>query len=307
QKLTLVKRIWPIVQFLLWGFFAAAILAILLISMEVRWEKPDLTPATPSAFEDQRQNLAITATQIEHAANTLKLSDLANTAQTWVTELNGVWVPWPDGAPEGYKNPQLQLQLPSIDAASLAQALIKFGEESTLLPEKYLTTFQTTNNQNSENTDSTKVKISTLTAMSAKQTLEAFTHAQKIIDTNKLELTLAEFDYGDLAHLAQNQDFVQSANALQQLFEVEAAKLLPEQRKTLLEKIASLEEIFKSADTAGISYQRSPLALEFTPEPSPITQFHNAVINAVSTLEVSGKEKSALLQSSALFLVKISR
>lgn len=95
-----------------WGIiFAGITLAFtiffaILLSLGARPEHVDLTPEPASTAEQQRQSLAIAAQRIAASQNlSQQAAEAAKQAQTWLDQLGGVWVPWPQGAPEGYENP----------------------------------------------------------------------------------------------------------------------------------------------------------------------------------------------------------
>lgn len=116
-----------------WGIIFASIIAFftvffaILISLGARSEYADLTPKPASAAEQERQNLAIVAQRIAASQNlSLQAAEVAKQAQIWLEHLGGVWMPWPEGAPEGYENPSIDTSAySSID--QLRQAVWNFS------------------------------------------------------------------------------------------------------------------------------------------------------------------------------------
>ncbi|WP_406717064.1 hypothetical protein QEV01_09575 [Trueperella pyogenes] len=87
------------------AFFGALVLgiatfALVMVVMGTRLDA-DVSPDPASSVEVERQNLAERSDAIAHSAD----SRIAAVSSTWTRALGGVWVPWPDGAPEGHTNP----------------------------------------------------------------------------------------------------------------------------------------------------------------------------------------------------------
>ncbi|MFP7706977.1 hypothetical protein [Trueperella sp. LYQ141] len=77
---------------------------------------------TLDSSEEARQELAVHAQQIADMSD----GNMHSTATEWVSALGGVWVPWPQGAPEGQANPQL----PTASYSTLPAALSSFANEA---------------------------------------------------------------------------------------------------------------------------------------------------------------------------------
>ncbi|KTF04763.1 hypothetical protein AQZ59_00063 [Trueperella bernardiae] len=75
-----------------------ALFALVMVVMGAHLDR-DVSPAPASDAEVERQMLAARATAISDDPA------FADVAAHWAEALGGVWVPWPDGAPEGYTNP----------------------------------------------------------------------------------------------------------------------------------------------------------------------------------------------------------
>ncbi len=116
-----------------WGIIFVSIIAFftvffaILISLGARSEYADLTPKPASSAEQERQKLAIFAQRIAASQDlSLQAAEVAKQAQIWLDHLGGVWMPWPEGAPEGYENPPIDTSAySSID--QLRQAVWNFS------------------------------------------------------------------------------------------------------------------------------------------------------------------------------------
>ena len=76
-----------------------AISAVVMVVTGTRLDR-DVSPDHASPEEVQRQELAAHTQMIaDHGG------DFAVFGEEWTNALGGVWVPWPDGAPEDYTNP----------------------------------------------------------------------------------------------------------------------------------------------------------------------------------------------------------
>lgn len=88
----------------------------------------DFSPAPPSSIEVERQELA----SLTHAIS--QTTDAASQpAKEWTKALGGVWVPWPQGAPEGYTNPPTP-QASVTDVRTSLRALSDQALKSSLGP-----------------------------------------------------------------------------------------------------------------------------------------------------------------------------
>ena len=76
-----------------------AIFAVVMVVTGTRLDR-DVSPDQASPEEVQRQELAAHTQMIADQGG-----DFAVFGEEWTNALGGVWVPWPDGAPEDYTNP----------------------------------------------------------------------------------------------------------------------------------------------------------------------------------------------------------
>ncbi|MDP9806960.1 hypothetical protein J2S70_001542 [Trueperella bonasi] len=95
-----------------------ALFALVMIVMGIRLEK-DVSPREPSPQDVERQQLAARAQEIAHSGG-----DYASFGEDWTTALGGVWIPWPDGAPDGYTNPPI----PENSFDDVHSALLELSE-----------------------------------------------------------------------------------------------------------------------------------------------------------------------------------
>ncbi|VEI12664.1 hypothetical protein [Trueperella bialowiezensis] len=91
-----------------------AIFALVMVVMGTRLDK-DVSPEPASEQENERQEIAALAQVISDDA------ELGDYGQAWLDALGGVWVPWPDGAPEGYTNPPTPVPAATDAPAALDQ------------------------------------------------------------------------------------------------------------------------------------------------------------------------------------------
>lgn len=102
-----------------WTFVGALLLgiAVFALVLQVTGTRLDrtATPKEPSAQEVTRQQLAVAAQEISEISD----DDVSAAASAWEQTLGGVWVPWPNGAPEGATNPPLPTTSPTDPAAAL--------------------------------------------------------------------------------------------------------------------------------------------------------------------------------------------
>lgn len=96
---------------------AIAFFTLILIVMGVRVDRGVPSPPTADAAELARQDTAQSLLQLSDGAASLSggedlYHELSVAAQSYADQLGGVWVPWPDGAPEGATNPPTVTQAP---------------------------------------------------------------------------------------------------------------------------------------------------------------------------------------------------
>lgn len=100
-----------------------SLFALALVTMDARWENASLAPDAPSDAEKERQEIAVVVAQTNNLAHKLNQTATETATQQWLDTLGGVWVPWPNGAPRGYKNPPLNLQPETATPETLAANL----------------------------------------------------------------------------------------------------------------------------------------------------------------------------------------
>ena len=123
-----LKKQWVFIISLL---SSLALFGIFMYSIGLHNEHPDLTPPEPSAGEIQRQKTALSAHLIsEIAKQHPQLSALGAAGEAWEKAWGGVWVPWPEGAPAGYQNPELSLTPAATDIPALQSELLNFANLS---------------------------------------------------------------------------------------------------------------------------------------------------------------------------------
>ncbi|WP_353066424.1 hypothetical protein [Arcanobacterium hippocoleae] len=124
-----LRRKWiSHVKFTFYLLLGIGLFSTFMYFIGTNWEKPNLNPAKPTASESARQELAIDSARIAAGAKKLGLTELSTLADTWTNDLGGVWAPWPEGAPAGYKNPGLDLSAKSATVPELVAELTLFAQ-----------------------------------------------------------------------------------------------------------------------------------------------------------------------------------
>lgn len=90
--------------FLLSAAIGTAIFILAMLVAGVRIDSGPTLPAPPSAAEQARQNAASAYALVAEAAEG-NSAELARLARSHEEAIGGVWVPWPEGAPDGATNP----------------------------------------------------------------------------------------------------------------------------------------------------------------------------------------------------------
>ncbi|MEZ7898994.1 MAG: hypothetical protein QMB98_09310 [Flaviflexus sp.] len=105
--------------------FALAVaigIAIFVLAMVVFGTRLDSGPEEPpaaSADEVARQDAAIAYEHVAEVAGSQGNEELATMASEHLEAVGGIWLPWPDGAPEGATNPPI----PAVSSADLTDLL----------------------------------------------------------------------------------------------------------------------------------------------------------------------------------------
>lgn len=197
---------------------SVAIFALVMVVMGARLDR-DVSPAPASEAEVARQGLA------GRAAAIAKDAEFAEAAGQWTEALGGVWVPWPEGAPEGYANPSAPYTASSDVHKELIE-LSKAALDSSLGPV------------------ATSIGISSL-ALGA-------TDADQCGD---YELT-------DLARSLTTGVAVENIETARQWFEWHAATLPRGQRDAELARIDELSDLLDAQLAAGAPDDRPVIAPE---------------------------------------------
>ncbi|QRV02714.1 hypothetical protein JTE88_02960 [Arcanobacterium phocisimile] len=119
---------------------ACAIFVLTLVVMGTRLENQSVAPKPPSASEIERQDIAVSIAQTRATAQELQaanqdpalqplLGELVSASETWLDHVGGVWIPWPQGAPEGYENPELDLSAPEVSISALQSQLAAISDK----------------------------------------------------------------------------------------------------------------------------------------------------------------------------------
>ncbi|USR79967.1 hypothetical protein [Arcanobacterium pinnipediorum] len=223
-----------------------AVFILILVVMGTRLENTSVAPQTPSAAEEERQDIAVSIARVHATAQELQTSnpDATSTAiltqlipasQAWLERIGGVWVPWPDGAPQGYENPHLDLNAPEISLPSLQSQLSTISDKLSA-------------------TDNIDPHLSVSIATSAR------TFAANLADpAQRLEICSTP-DVAALSSAVNTAPAIVNVDTARQWLEYHAALLDPGARQIELHKINLLTELTHSALENGGKDERHPIA-----------------------------------------------
>lgn len=215
-----------------------ALLTVVLLAMGVRFNIDDPAPEPASAAEVSRQEAAITISRIYSTASSLGPADelasaIAIDATQWLETLGGVWIPWPQGAPEGYANPDIDLDSPDVSREGLAQQLT---ELSTSLVA-----------QTGVDTD-----IATSIALAAR------IDAAQLADDSTV--VCPSVDYASLAHAAADGVSLQRIETARQWFETVAAQAPIGERQGQIDRVDQFTDLTEAIIDAEVADTRPALA-----------------------------------------------
>lgn len=274
----LVQHWAPRIRFFLALLLALSLFSVFLFFIGTRLEHPDLTPAKPSSAETTRQDLAIESARIAAAAQNLGFTDLSATATGWEQTLGGVWVPWPEGAPEGYTNPELDLSASSTDNAALLVQIRTFAADLV--------------NQGIAFADGSQM---VLLASEVLRSADSFAQAAGIASANGLPsdngsaLDTSEISPALIAELISDPATVVELDFAKQVLEAHTAQLPSEtvQRQINRENIALLNALISHALAGDLPDQRS----SFIPPKTELERVQPVLINALSNLAIDEREQ----------------
>lgn len=261
-------------------FFFATLLVISLFSIFLyfigtRLEHPDLTPEKPSSAEITRQDLAIESARIAAAAKHLGFAAAAKNAAGWEETLGGIWVPWPNGAPAGYANPELDLTAHSSDSAALIAQMHQFAADLTDRGIQFANGSQMV-----------------LLASEVLNTADLVAEASGIAGSSP-EISLAT-----IASLINKPSTVVDLDSAKQVLEAHTAQLPPDQllqRQINLENIALIDAVINAALAGDLADQRS----SFIPPTVELGEAQSVLVNTLSSLASNQQEQGAQVQEKA--------
>ncbi|QJC21570.1 hypothetical protein [Arcanobacterium buesumense] len=116
-----------------------AVFALSMVLMGARLEHVSVAPEPPSQAEKERQNSAVAISRTQNLAqqlladpklvdNSETVTEISQASAQWLTAVGNVWIPWPDGAPEGYQNPTLDLTATNISVEELHTELLALAD-----------------------------------------------------------------------------------------------------------------------------------------------------------------------------------
>ncbi|MDD7466183.1 MAG: hypothetical protein PUK59_08195 [Actinomycetaceae bacterium] len=286
-----------------------------LMGLGARLEHPDLTPAQPSSAEQERQHLAILAQRIANGAATTSAttsaaasatastasdsplnSTLAADAEEWVTKLGGVWIPWPQGAPDGYSNPQLDLTGIS-SLADLSAALWEFSEAAQAFSagDAAATGAQTPTQQEppaSADSDSNSTALPTLGLALA---LSATKHAVTVDHARNAPAACPSFTPTQMSTLLISHPYaLWQLESARQALELKQANLDADQQPALTAAMDTLAHTVDAGLAAGASDVR-PLLVPPPDSSTTAETIADSAVAALAPLAITPEETAALV------------
>ncbi|MDR6939074.1 hypothetical protein [Arcanobacterium hippocoleae] len=256
-----LRRKWiSHVKFTFYLLLGIGLFSTFMYFIGTNWEKPNLNPAKPAASESARQELAIDSARIAAGAKKLGLTELSTLADTWTNDLGGVWAPWPEGAPAGYKNPGLDLSAKSATVPELVAELTLFARTladkgTAFAPPPAMIDFAS----------------------------KVFIQADQLARMHSLPQALPEVALPQVASLINDAQTVVELESTKQILEAHTA-LLPSgqeaKRKENRKHIALLGTCINLALSAGVDDERST----FTPPNTDLSQAKQLLFHSLSTL-----------------------
>ncbi len=230
-----------------------AIFALVMVVMGTRLEK-DVSPAPATPQEIERQNLAVRTQAIADDGG-----ELAVFGEEWTNALGGVWIPWPDGAPEDYTNPPL----PDPGPADVHEAMLELSESALSSDLGPVTT---------------AIGISAL-SLSASEAGQC-----------------GDYDLATVASVAKTGVAVENIEMSRQWLEQDAARMALGERDDELARIELLSDLLDAQLAAGAPDTRPALVFE-ADEGTHVSAAYKTVIDQLTfsamTANVEGKKNVA--------------
>ena len=269
-----------------------AALGTTLLHLGVRAENVDLNAPPATAAEQARQDLAIKAHRIAASAE-LSTSDttLAESAQAWEKALGGVWVPWPEGAPEGYANPELELG-PYDSLAALDTAVWDFSQRIAQSDALFATEDAEGGDGAAASTDSVQTKL----------TYESMQHAIILDRELGASTTCPEVDTEALiTAIHASADFISEIETARQWIEYGAATA-SEASADQIADMAILQQPIDAALAAGVADTRPVMVAPPTEQSSALELTHTAVTKLIYGAPTKASTQAAISYACALQL-----
>ncbi|MCI6575102.1 MAG: hypothetical protein PT944_03170 [Actinomycetaceae bacterium] len=284
-------RTWAV--FLLCMILIVLCVGAVLLSLGARLEHPDLTPAPASEAEQERQNLAVLAQRISSSTAALPAdSALSTDAQEWVTDLGGVWVPWPQGAPEGYTNPQLDLT-GFASSADVSAALWKFSQAAQSFSDADATATGVSSEQEATASDSSRGAAHIPLGLSL--ALSATKYAVAIDNERHASASCPTFSPDQLAALlTAHPAALEQLESARQSLELKQAGLNSDQRTSLTPAITTLAGVIDAALTAGTADVR-PLLVQPPADSASSTHITDVAVTALAPLAANSEQVAAVV------------
>ncbi|XCB30376.1 hypothetical protein RQN30_02880 [Arcanobacterium hippocoleae] len=255
-------------------FLGVSLFTLFMFFIGTRLENPDLSPAAPTPQENIRQELAVESARIAAGAAALKLSDLAAAADSWTKQLGGVWIPWPEGAPNGYENPPLDLSAKSKNFSELTAELQIFAKNTANLGPGFAAGSEMVN-----------------LAGNVLQT------AENLALKNNLPSVLPPINTFSIAAQINDPHTVIALDTVKQVLEAHTAQLPAAQnlqRKINRKNIALLDALINDALESGTADERTG----FVPPTTKLAAIKPVFLNTLSNL-AQNEQQSTILKNTA--------
>lgn len=269
-------------------FFGAVLIAIaifagFLVTLGVRPDRNGVSIPTMDAVEQARQDMAVSVARMDDgvaglvAANpdVVAYTESATALALYEDALGGVWVPWPDGAPEGRTNPPIDTAAPAtFDDTALVNGLVELSDQAL-----------------AASANATEQERGTYAAIA----LSARLTAQNVAIERGLEAPACPAgDALTAGAAAPDVTTLQAADTARQWLEVDAARLPSNDRDTELARIATVaafEEAIVSAGADDLRETFAPMpAADDNPAGKALTLLTQQIVAASVIADQPGRE-----------------
>ena len=281
------------------GMLVASLMSAVLLALGVHLEHEDLTPDPPSTAEKSRQDLAIHATRIANSASLSSTHEsLEKSARTWVHELGGVWIPWPQGAPEGYSNPTVDTSQYS-SLAELDAALWDFYGEALRFHPSSSTSDQSARASDQSDQDTSTTTVQSQSFTTSRIAFDAVQYAMAIDTELGKETQCGSFDPAALAPaFSSHPDSLGSLDTARQWLEYSYARSDPSLNAAYEQSIHTLDSAINAALEAGAPDTRPLIAAPPSDQQNAYIQIKQA-LSDLAAANAGQNDRIAAIESFA--------